>query len=156
VCPTSPVSEDLESQLFTTAKWDRWVFTGSIAVREFAGWHSSDYPMTLFEQIINRKIPANIIKEDENLIVFHDNNPQAPVHVLVVPKRAIPRITATDPQDVTLLGNLLLAAQNIAKELGIAASGFRIVINSGSHGGETVPHLHLHVLGGRPFHWPPG
>jgi histidine triad (HIT) family protein len=112
--------------------------------------------MTLFEKIIAREIPARIIKEDNELIVFHDNNPQAPTHVLVVPKKPLPRIGAAGSEDVELLGKLLLAAQETAKKLGIADSGFRIVINHGSHGGETVPHLHIHVLGGRPFGWPPG
>jgi histidine triad (HIT) family protein len=112
--------------------------------------------MTVFERIIARELPAKIITEDDSLIAFHDRNPQAPVHVLVVPKRPIPRIAAAGPEDATLLGHLLLTAQKIAKELGITDSGYRIVINNGSHGGETVPHLHFHVLGGRPFRWPPG
>ena len=112
--------------------------------------------MTLFEKIIAREIPARIIKEDNDLIVFHDNNPQAPTHFLVVPKKPLPRIGAAGAEDMALLGKLLLTAQEIAKKLGIADSGFRIVINNGSHGGETVPHLHIHVLGGRPFGWPPG
>jgi len=112
--------------------------------------------MTVFEKIIARELPAKIIKEDDTLIAFHDRNPQAPVHVLVVPKRPIPRIAAAGPEDAALLGSLLLTAQKIAKELGITDSGYRIVINNGSHAGETVPHLHVHVLGGRPFRWPPG
>jgi histidine triad (HIT) family protein len=112
--------------------------------------------MTVFEKIIARELPAKIIKEDDTLIAFHDRNPQAPVHVLVVPKRPIPRIAAAGPEDAALLGSLLLTAQKIAKELGLTDSGYRIVINNGSHGGETVPHLHVHVLGGRPFRWPPG
>jgi histidine triad (HIT) family protein len=112
--------------------------------------------MTLFERIIAREIPAKIIEEDDALIAFHDNNPQAPTHFLVVPKKPIPRIGAAGPEDGELLGKLLLAAQEIAKKLEIADSGFRIVINHGRHGGETVPHLHVHVLGGRPFRWPPG
>ena len=112
--------------------------------------------MTVFEKIIARELPAKIIKEDDTLIAFHDRNPQAPVHVLVVPKRPIPRIAAAGPEDAALLGSLLLTAQKIAKELGLTDSGYRIVINNGSHAGETVPHLHVHVLGGRPFRWPPG
>ena len=112
--------------------------------------------MTVFEKIIAREIPAKIINEDDTLIAFHDRNPQAPVHVLVVPKKPIPRIAAAGPEDAPLLGSLLLAAQKIAQELGITNSGYRIVINNGSYGGETVPHLHVHVLGGRPFRWPPG
>jgi histidine triad (HIT) family protein len=112
--------------------------------------------MTLFEKIIAREIPATIIEENDALIAFHDKNPQAPTHVLVVPKKPIPRITAAGQEDAELLGRLLLAAQEIAKKLGVAGSGFRIVINNGSHGGESVPHLHVHLLGGRPFRWPPG
>ena len=112
--------------------------------------------MTLFEKIIAREIPARIIEENDALIVFHDNNPQAPTHVLVVPKKPIPRIAAASAEDAELLGRLLLAAQAIAKKLGVAESGFRIVINNGRDGGEAIPHLHLHVLGGRPFRWPPG
>lgn len=112
--------------------------------------------MTLFEKIAAREIPAKIIQEDEDLIVFHDINPQAPIHVLVVPKKPIPRLTGATKEDGKLLGDLLLKAQEIAKSLGIAESGFRVVINNGRNGGETVPHLHVHLLGGRPLTWPPG
>jgi histidine triad (HIT) family protein len=112
--------------------------------------------MTLFEKIAAREIPAQIIQEDEDLIVFHDINPQAPVHVLVVPKRPIPRLANATAQDEKLLGKLLLKAQEMAKSLGIAESGFRVVINSGRNAGESVPHLHLHLLGGRRLAWPPG
>ena len=112
--------------------------------------------MTLFEKIAAGEIPAKIIQEDEDLIVFHDINPQAPIHVLVVPKKPIPRLTGATKEDGKLLGDLLLKAQEIAKLLGIAESGFRVVINNGRNGGETVPHLHVHLLGGRPLAWPPG
>ena len=112
--------------------------------------------MTLFEKIAAREIPAKIIEEDEDLIVFHDIKPQAPVHVLVVPKRPIPRLANTTAEDEKLLGKLLLKAQEMAKSLGVAESGFRVVINSGRNGGESVPHLHVHLLGGRPLAWPPG
>jgi histidine triad (HIT) family protein len=112
--------------------------------------------MTLFEKIVAREIPAKIIQEDEDLIVFHDINPQAPVHVLVAPKKPIQRLAHATAEDEKLLGKLLLKAQEMAKSLGIAESGFRVVINSGRNAGETVAHLHLHVLGGRPFAWPPG
>ena len=112
--------------------------------------------MTLFQKIIAREIPAKIIAEDEDLIVFHDINPQAPVHVLVIPKRVIPRIAEAQAGDGALLGRLLLTAKQIAADLGLSETGFRLVINSGHHGGETVPHLHVHLLGGRPMHWPPG
>jgi histidine triad (HIT) family protein len=112
--------------------------------------------MTLFQKIVARQIPAKIISEDEELIVFHDVNPQAPIHVLVVPKKPIPRLAEAAEEDGILLGKLLLKAQEIAKALGIAQTGFRIVINNGRNGGETVPHLHVHLLGGRPLSWPPG
>ena len=112
--------------------------------------------MTLFEKIAAGEIPAKIIQEDEDLIVLHDINPQAPVHVLVVPKKAIPRLAQATAEDGKLLGKLLLTAREMAKSLGIAESGFRVVINNGRNGGETVPHLHVHLLGGRPFAWPPG
>src|ERR1700759_1678603 len=112
--------------------------------------------MTLFQKIVARETPAKIISEDEELIVFHDVNPQAPIHVLVVPKKPIPRLAEAAEEDGNLLGKLLLKEQEIAKVLGIAQTGFRIVINSGRNGGETVPHLHVHLLGGPPLSWPPG
>lgn len=112
--------------------------------------------MTLFEKIIARQIPAKIIHEDEHCIAFHDISPQAPVHLLVVPKKPIPRIGAAALDDQALLGHLLLTAGEIARKENLSGSGFRVVINHGPHGGETVPHLHIHVLGGRPLEWPPG
>jgi histidine triad (HIT) family protein len=112
--------------------------------------------MTIFEKIIAREIPAKFIFEDEEIAAFHDVNPQAPVHFLVVPKKGIPRIAQAAPDDQALLGRLLLVARDLAKELGLNEAGFRIVINNGRSGGETVPHLHVHVLGGRPMGWPPG
>ena len=112
--------------------------------------------MTLFQKIVAREIPAKIILEDDELIVFHDIKPQAPVHVLLVPKKPIPRLDEATAQDGILLGKLLLKAQETAELLGISKTGFRVVINSGRNGGETVPHLHVHLLGGRPLAWPPG
>jgi histidine triad (HIT) family protein len=112
--------------------------------------------MTLFEKIVAREIPAKVVFEDDEILAFHDVNPQAPVHVLVIPKRVIPRIAEAQPGDGALLGRLLLTAKHIAADLGLSQTGFRLVINSGHNGGETVPHLHVHVLGGRPMHWPPG
>ena len=112
--------------------------------------------MTLFQKIVAREIPAKIISEDEDLIVFHDVNPQAPIHVLLVPKRPIPRLAEATAEDAIILGKLMLKAQEMAKVLGISQTGFRVVINSGRNGGETVPHLHVHLLGGRPLAWPPG
>ncbi|MBV8143271.1 MAG: histidine triad nucleotide-binding protein [Verrucomicrobia bacterium] len=112
--------------------------------------------MTLFQKIIARQIPARILSEDDELIVLQDVNPQAPIHVLLVPKKPIQRLAEATPEDGLILGKLLLKAQETAKALGISETGFRVVINSGQHGGETIPHLHLHLLGGRQFTWPPG
>ena len=112
--------------------------------------------MTIFDKIINREVPANIVYENENLIAFHDVHPQAPVHVLIVPKKWVPHIGEAHPSHSDLLGQLLLASGTIAKQLGVIESGFRLVINHGTDAGETVPHLHVHLLGGRPMAWPPG
>jgi histidine triad (HIT) family protein len=112
--------------------------------------------MTLFEKIIARQIPARIVAETDDWIAFHDIHPQAPVHVLVVPKKVIVRVGEAGAADAPLLGALLLGVQQVARELGLLDSGFRVVINHGPDGGETVPHLHVHVLGGRPLAWPPG
>lgn len=111
---------------------------------------------TLFEKIIARELPARIVYEDELVIAFHDIRPVAPIHALIVPKKPIPRLAAATPEDQHLLGYLLLKATEIAASLGIKDSGFRIVVNSGRDGGESVPHLHVHLLGGRPLTWPPG
>lgn len=112
--------------------------------------------MSIFEKIIARQIPARIVAETDEWIAFHDIQPQAPVHVLVVPKKVIVRIGEAEQADVPLLGALLLGSQQVARSLGLLDSGFRVVINHGRDGGETVPHLHVHVLGGRPLGWPPG
>jgi histidine triad (HIT) family protein len=110
---------------------------------------------TLFERIIAREIPAKIEHEDEHCIVIHDIDPQAPIHLLVVPKIVIPRITEARSEEQSILGHLLLTAASVAKKLNLE-KGFRIVINCGQDGGETVPHLHVHLIGGRPMTWPPG
>lgn len=112
--------------------------------------------MTLFERIIARQIPADIVYEDDSVLAFRDIHPQAPTHVLVIPKKAIPRVNEAVPQDAALLGTLLLKAAEVARKLGLGDTGFRLVINNGRDGGETVPHLHCHLLGGRPLSWPPG
>ncbi len=112
--------------------------------------------MTLFEKIIAREIPADIVYEDARCLAFRDIYPQAPVHVLVVPKTVIPRVVEASVGHSDLLGHLVLTAANVARRLGIDETGFRIVVNNGPHGGETVPHLHVHLLGGRPMAWPPG
>ena len=111
---------------------------------------------TIFQKIIDREIPAKLAHEDEHCIAIHDINPQAPVHVLIIPKKLIPRVGEASAADQPVLGHLLLTAAALAKKLGVAESGYRIVINNGRDGGETVPHLHVHLLGKRPLAWPPG
>ncbi len=112
--------------------------------------------MTLFEKIARREIPARIVWEDDDVIAFHDVEPKAPVHVLVVPKRVIARLAATTAADEEILGKLLGATRMVAEKLDLLESGYRVVINSGPDAGEGVPHLHLHVLGKRTLSWPPG
>ena len=111
---------------------------------------------TLFEKIIAREIPASIVYEDDLVLAFKDINPGAPTHVLIVPKKPIPRIAEAQAADQQVLGHLLLKAAEIAKQLGLTQGGYRLVINNGPDAGESVPHLHLHILGGRSLHWPPG
>ncbi|MBM3838846.1 MAG: histidine triad nucleotide-binding protein [Verrucomicrobia bacterium] len=111
---------------------------------------------TLFEKIAAREILAQIVFEDELVVAFRDIKPVAPTHVLIVPKRPIPRIAEAAPSDHAVLGHLLLKAAEVAASLGLKESGYRLVINNGPHGGESVPHLHCHILGGRPMSWPPG
>jgi histidine triad (HIT) family protein len=110
---------------------------------------------TIFERIIAREIPARIVHEDDLCLAIHDIQPQAPVHVIVFPKRLIPRIAEAVDSDQPLLGHLLLTAAKIARELELV-QGFRLVINNGPDGGESVPHLHVHLLGKRALAWPPG
>jgi histidine triad (HIT) family protein len=112
--------------------------------------------MTLFEKIIARQVPATIVYEDDLVIAFKDIKGQAPAHVLIIPKKPIPRIAEATAEDERVLGHLLLKAAAIAKELGVDQSGFRLVINNGPDAGESVPHLHCHILGGRALGWPPG
>lgn len=112
--------------------------------------------MCIFCKIVNKEIPSKIVFEDEDVLAFHDLNPQAPTHVLVIPKRHIAGIGQAVPEDEIILGRLLLAAKRVAEVTGIAESGFRTVINSGANAGQTVFHLHVHVLGGRSMAWPPG
>jgi histidine triad (HIT) family protein len=111
---------------------------------------------TLFEKIIAREIPAQIVFEDDLVLAFRDIGPQAPTHVLIVPKKPITRIAEATPDDHKLLGHLLLKAAEVAEQLGLKSTGYRLVINNGPDGGESVPHLHCHILGGRKLQWPPG
>jgi histidine triad (HIT) family protein len=111
---------------------------------------------TLFEKIIAREIPAAIVYEDELVLAIRDINPQAPTHLLIFPKKVIPRIAEAQADDEKLLGHLLLKAAEVADKVGLKKGGYRLVINNGTDGGETVPHLHVHILGGRHLNWPPG
>jgi len=114
--------------------------------------HMSD---TLFGKIIDREVPADIVYEDEDCLAFRDTNPQAPTHILVVPKKPIPKVADAGANDKTLLGHLLTTASQIAKDEG-CGDAFRLVINNGEQAGQSVFHLHVHILGGRSFSWPPG
>jgi histidine triad (HIT) family protein len=111
---------------------------------------------TLFEKIIAREIPAAIVYEDDSVLAIRDINPQAPTHVLIFPKKVVPRIAEATTADQPLLGQLLLKAAEVADKVGLKKGGYRLVINNGADGGETVPHLHVHILGGRHLAWPPG
>lgn len=111
---------------------------------------------TLFEKIAAKEIPADIVYEDEHCFVIRDIRPQAPQHMLVIPRKVIPKLSDSQSTDKELLGHLLLVSQEMAKKAGLEEEGFRVVINNGQMAGQTVFHLHLHVLGGRPLAWPPG
>lgn len=110
---------------------------------------------TIFGKIIRREIPADIVYEDDLALAFKDVNPQAPVHILVIPKQPIAKLADAEAQDHKLMGHLLLTAKRVAEQAGLT-NGYRVVINTGPDGGQTVYHLHLHILGGRPLAWPPG
>jgi histidine triad (HIT) family protein len=110
----------------------------------------------LFLKIVSREIPADIIFENDDVLAFRDLNPQAPLHVLIIPKNRIRTINDMQPQDAEIFGKLFLAAREIAAEHGVAEDGYRVVMNCNAHGGQSVFHVHLHLLGGRVFKWPPG
>ena len=111
---------------------------------------------TLFQKIADREITGDIVYEDDEVLAFRDIRPATPTHVLIVPRKPIPRINEAGPEDQAVLGHMLLKAAHIARQLGLDKDGVRLVINNGAHAGETVPHLHLHILGGRAMSWPPG
>ncbi|HET7300881.1 MAG TPA: histidine triad nucleotide-binding protein [Oleiagrimonas sp.] len=113
-------------------------------------------PDTIFAKIIRGEIPADIVYEDEHVVAFTDVNPQAPTHVLFIPREPIPTLNDATPEQAELLGRLLLAAAAYARKLGLADKGYRVVVNCNEDGGQTVYHLHMHLLGGRPMLWPPG
>ena len=114
--------------------------------------------MTLFEKIIAGEIPAQFVYQDELAVAFHDISPQAPTHILIIPRKPIPRVGEAQEEDASLLGHLLIVAGRIATDMGFneAGKGFRLIINNGRMGGEAVPHLHVHLLSGRDLGWPPG
>jgi histidine triad (HIT) family protein len=110
---------------------------------------------TIFSKVIRREIPADIVYEDELCLAFRDINPQAPTHVLLIPKKEIDSLTSADGADQALLGHLMLAAAKVARQLGVG-DAFRLVVNNGAEAGQSVFHLHLHILAGRKLRWPPG
>ena len=111
---------------------------------------------TIFEKIVAREIPADIVYEDELVCAFRDIDPQAPAHVLIIPKKRIPSLALATADDHKVLGHLLLKAPVVAEKLGLKQTGYRLIINTGPDAGEVVPHLHCHLLGGRRMGWPPG
>ena len=111
---------------------------------------------TIFSKIINKEIEANIIYEDESVLAFEDVNPQAPIHILIIPKKEIKTANHIEQDDAQLIGKLFLTAKNIAKKKNIDKNGYRLVMNCNDDGGQTVYHLHLHLIGGRKLSWPPG
>ncbi|MBY4597268.1 histidine triad nucleotide-binding protein [bacterium BD-1] len=111
---------------------------------------------TIFDKIIAREIPADIVFEDEHVLAFRDINPQAPVHVLFIPKRPVATLNELQPGDEIVVGRLAMAAAAYAKREGFAENGYRVVMNCNADGGQTVFHIHLHLLAGRAMHWPPG
>lgn len=110
---------------------------------------------TIFAKIIRREIPAQIVYEDDLVLAFKDVNPQAPVHILVIPKKPIPQLSQAEPEDHRVLGHLLLTVKRVAADAGLT-QGYRVVLNNGQDAGQSVDHLHLHILGGRSLQWPPG
>ncbi|MEQ1569385.1 MAG: histidine triad nucleotide-binding protein [Myxococcota bacterium] len=112
--------------------------------------------MTVFQKIIDRQIPADVVYEDDHVLAFRDVNPVAPVHVLVIPKKPLRNVSDAGAEDVELLGRLLAVAAKVAAREGLDHTGYRVVTNNGRDAGQSVDHLHLHVIGGRSLSWPPG
>ena len=143
----------LPSSLFPTSVTSVTSVTESVA--ELFSLTPMTTQETLFSKIIRKEIPADIVYEDDLALAFRDINPQAPVHILVIPKQPIAKLADAESEDRDLMGHLLLTVKRVAEQLGLS-NGYRVVINSGSDGGQTVDHLHLHILGGRQMKWPPG
>jgi histidine triad (HIT) family protein len=136
--------------LASTPPWsDQKAFNFRLEFRRITG-------MTIFKKIVDGEIPADIVYEDADCVAFRDVNPQAPVHILVIPRKEIPNLEGAGPEDQELLGHLLLKLADIARDQGLAADGYRVVANTGRNGGQSVDHLHFHLLGGRALGWPPG
>ena len=112
--------------------------------------------MTIFKKIIDGEIPADIVYDDEDCLAFRDVNPQAPIHILVIPKKKIANLAGAEREDQRLLGHILLKVADIARDQGLEVDGYRVVTNIGRNGGQSVDHLHFHLLGGRSLSWPPG
>lgn len=112
--------------------------------------------MTVFKKIIDREVPADIVYEDDLCLAFRDIDPKAPVHILLIPKKEIVSMAEVEPHDHPLMGHLLIKAAEVARDQGLEKGGYRVVINTGPDGGQSVDHLHLHILGGRSMQWPPG
>jgi histidine triad (HIT) family protein len=143
----------LPSHLFPTSV--TFVTSVTESVAELPSLTPMTTQETLFSKIIRKEIPADIVYEDDLALAFRDINPQAPVHILVIPKQPIAKLADAESKDHALMGHLLLTVKRVAEQLGLS-NGYRVVINSGSDGGQTVDHLHLHILGGRQMKWPPG
>jgi len=111
---------------------------------------------TIFDKIISKEIPADIVYEDNDFLAFNDINPQAPIHILIIPKKRIPTINDLQPDDSKLIGEMVVIAKNIAEEKKLSKDGYRLIFNCNENGGQTVYHIHLHLLGGRSLSWPPG
>ena len=111
---------------------------------------------TIFSKIINKEIPAEIVYEDDELLAFNDINPQAPVHILIIPKKEIKTLNDIESEDQEIMGKMMLLAKDLARENNIDNSGYRTIFNCNDDGGQTVFHIHLHLIGGRPLNWPPG
>ena len=112
--------------------------------------------MTIFAKILNGEIPADFVYQDDEVVAFRDINPQAPVHILVIPRKPLVSAADAKPEDAQLMGRLMLVAAEVARQQGLEETGYRLVTNIGQNGGQSVPHLHIHVLGGRALTWPPG
>ncbi|MEW6741350.1 MAG: histidine triad nucleotide-binding protein [Planctomycetota bacterium] len=111
---------------------------------------------TIFAKIVRKEVPADIVYEDNEILAFRDIRPQAPTHVLVIPKRPLENLEEAGPRDAALLGRLLLVARDLSGELGLTRGGYRLVLNNGADAGQEVPHIHVHLLAGRRLAWPPG